>query len=60
MPLPLFKLGALLAKQIAKPMSKMFKEKAVQNEFFRNQVVIRVANCRFELIFLKPFLMAIL
>ncbi|RNA35633.1 hypothetical protein BpHYR1_042060 [Brachionus plicatilis] len=44
MPLPLFKLGAILAKQISKPMSKMFKEKAIQNEFFRNNVVIRIAN----------------
>lgn len=53
MPLPLFKLGAILAKQISKPMSKIIKEKAVQSEFFRNQVVIRIANCRFELKFLK-------
>lgn len=45
MPLPLFKLGALLAKQISKPLSKILKQKAQQNETFRKHVVIRVANC---------------
>lgn len=46
MPLPLFKLGALLAKQIAKPLSKILKHKAQQNEKFRTKVVMRVANCK--------------
>jgi hypothetical protein len=44
MPLPLFKLGALLAKQISKPLSKILKTKATQNEKFRKYFVMPVAN----------------
>ncbi|CAF0712957.1 unnamed protein product [Brachionus calyciflorus] len=44
MPLPLFKLGALLAKQIAKPLSKILKQKAVNSEAFRTRVILPVAN----------------
>jgi hypothetical protein len=44
MPLPLFKLGALLAKQISKPLSKILKDKAKQNERFKKYFVIPSAN----------------
>ena len=43
-PFPLFKLGALLAKQIAKPLSKAIKEKAVHNEILRNYLVVPSAQ----------------
>ncbi len=41
---PLFKLGALLAKQISKPLSKILKEKAKKNSFIRQKIVIPPAN----------------
>ena len=44
MPLPLFKLGALLAKQISKPLAKILKDKAKFNQTFRTYVVIPTAN----------------
>jgi hypothetical protein len=44
MPLPLFKLGALLAKQISKPLAKILKDKAKLNQRFRTYVVIPTAN----------------
>ena len=44
MPLPLFKLGALLAKQISKPLGKILKDKAKQNEKFKKYIVLPSAN----------------
>ena len=44
MPLPLFKLGALLAKQISKPLSKILKDKAKQNATFKDYFIIPSAN----------------
>lgn len=46
MPLPLFKLGALLAKQISKPLGKLLKEKAKQNDRFKQYFVLPAANCK--------------
>ena len=43
-PLPLFKLGALLAKQVSKPLGKILKDKAKQNENFKKYVIIPSAN----------------
>lgn len=43
-PLPLFKLGALLAKQISKPLGKILKDKAKQSESFKNYLIIPSAN----------------
>jgi len=43
-PLPLFKLGALLAKQISKPLAKLLKVKAVDNNFLKNYLIIPSAN----------------
>jgi hypothetical protein len=43
-PLPLFKLGALLAKQLSKPLAKVIKAKAVDNTFLRTYVVIPAAQ----------------
>jgi len=48
MPLPLFKLGALLAKQISKPLAKILKDKAKMNETFRTYFVIPTANGNVE------------
>jgi hypothetical protein len=48
MPLPLFKLGALFAKQISKPLSKILKQKAVQNETFKKWFVVPSANCEYK------------
>lgn len=44
MPLPLFKLGALLAKQISKPLGKLLKDKAKQSDTFKNYFIIPSAN----------------
>lgn len=44
MPLPLFKLGALLAKQISKPLGKILKDKAKQSQTFKNYFIIPSAN----------------
>ena len=44
MPLPLFKLGALLAKQISKPLGKILKEKAKQNDSFKKYFVVPAAD----------------
>jgi optic atrophy 3 protein len=44
-PLPLLKLGALLAKQIAKPLAKILKEKAKHSEFVRQRIVMPPAQC---------------
>lgn len=49
-PLPLFKLGALLIKQIAKPLAKVLKEKAKQNEKFKQYFVIPAAGCKLKTI----------
>lgn len=46
-PLPLFKLGALLAKQISKPLARLLKEKAVHNNFLKNYLLIPSANGKF-------------
>ena len=43
-PLPLFKLGALLAKQVSKPLGKILKDKAKQSEKFKNYLIIPSAN----------------
>lgn len=43
-PLPLFKLGALLAKQLSKPIGKILKAKAQQNENVRKYLVLPPAN----------------
>ena len=43
-PLPLFKLGALLAKQVAKPLGKILKDKAKQSETFKNYFIIPSAS----------------
>ncbi len=48
-PLPLFKLGALLAKQIAKPLSRIIKEKSVHNTFLRTYLVIPSAQSIFKM-----------
>lgn len=44
MPLPLFKLAALVAKQVSKPLAKILKDKANSNERFRRYLIIPVAN----------------
>ena len=44
MSLPIFKLGALLAKQISKPLSKILKEKATRNPKLKNYLIIPFAN----------------
>lgn len=44
-PLPLLKLGALLAKQISKPLAKVLKEKAQHNEFLKQRIVMPPAQC---------------
>jgi hypothetical protein len=44
MPLPLFKLGALFAKQLSKPLGKLLKDKAKQNESFKKYFVVPSAN----------------
>ena len=45
-PLSLFKLGALLAKQISKPLARIIKEKSLTNSFFKTKVVIPVAQSK--------------
>ena len=45
-PLPLFKLGALLAKQISKPLARIIKEKSLTNSFLKTKVVIPVAQSK--------------
>jgi hypothetical protein len=47
MPLPLFKLGALFAKQLSKPLGKLLKDKAKQNENFKKYFVVPSANSKF-------------
>lgn len=44
MPLPLFKLAALVAKQISKPLGKILKDKANTNDKFKRYVIIPIAN----------------
>ena len=44
MSLPLFKLGALLVKQLSKPVGKAIKEKAQSNETLKRYIVIPVAK----------------
>ena len=46
MPLPLFKLGALLAKQISKPLAKILKDKAKQSDSFKKYFVMPAASRR--------------
>ena len=43
-PLPLFKLAALLAKQISKPLARIIKEKTVNHHFFKTRFVLPVAQ----------------
>ena len=45
MSLPIFKLGALLAKQLAKPLSKLLKAKATTNPKLKRYVILPTANC---------------
>ena len=44
MSLPLFKLGALVVKQLSKPLSKLLKDKAKSHERFRKYFVIPAAR----------------
>jgi hypothetical protein len=46
MSLPIFKLGALLAKQLAKPLSKILKAKATTNPKLKKYIVIPTANSK--------------
>jgi hypothetical protein len=46
MSLPIFKLGALLAKQLAKPLSKILKAKAITNPNLKKYVVLPTANSK--------------
>ena len=49
-PLPLFKLGALLAKQISKPLARIIKEKSLTNNFLKTKLVIPCAQGKQNLI----------
>jgi hypothetical protein len=49
MPLPLFKLAALVAKQISKPLAKILKDKAKTSERFRKYFMLPVANSKFNI-----------
>jgi len=44
MSLPLFKLGALLVKQLSKPLGKAIKEKATNNETIKTYIVMPVGR----------------
>jgi hypothetical protein len=46
MPLPLFKLAALAAKQISKPLAKILKEKAKTSDRFKKYFILPVANSK--------------
>ena len=44
MSLPLFKLGALLVKQLSKPVAKLIKEKATSHEKVRTLSVMPIGQ----------------
>ena len=52
MSLPLFKLGALLVKQLSKPVAKLIKEKATSHEKVRTLIVMPIGQSNsFKIIF---------
>ena len=49
MGLPILKLGALVAKQLAKPLAKLLKAKAITNPNLKKYVILPTANCKWIL-----------
>ena len=49
MSLPIFKLGALLAKQLAKPLSKILKAKAITNPKLKKYLILPTANSKINI-----------
>ena len=51
---PIAKLGALLIKQVSKPLAKFLQDRAKKSPFFRNYICMPPAQCKFYL-FLNHF-----
>lgn len=49
---PIAKLGALLIKQVSKPLAKFIQDRSKQSPFFRNYICMPPAQCKCYL-FLK-------
>lgn len=45
-PFPVVKLGALLIRQVSKPLANFVKSRAIKNAFFRYYVCMPPAQCK--------------